>query len=146
VAGNLGTDKDVEALARAARKAGWRVGIDGANHLRWQGPDGREFRSPLTGGPSVPLRVRRKLASLDPATFGSSLQPAEPRPAPDVAAEVEAATSELEDLIDLLRALARDADAETAADLIRDARAVLRACEDALRLGVRSSRAARSEG
>ncbi|MHB1928784.1 MAG: hypothetical protein ACYDEN_04520 [Acidimicrobiales bacterium] len=91
---NLGTDKDVEALARAARKSGWRVGVDGANHLRWQGPDGQELRSPLTGGPSVPLRVRRKLAR------ARSPQPAAPSPTVDIAAEVKACE-------DALRARAR---------------------------------------
>jgi hypothetical protein len=34
----LGTDKDVEDLARRARKAGWRVSIDGGNHRDFAAP------------------------------------------------------------------------------------------------------------
>lgn len=35
----LGTDKDIERLVRAARKAGWEVSITGSGHIRFRSPD-----------------------------------------------------------------------------------------------------------
>lgn len=35
---HLGTDKDIEKLARKARQQGWEVHITGKNHLKWIPP------------------------------------------------------------------------------------------------------------
>lgn len=49
--GRLGTSKDVEKLARTARRAGWTVEITGKNHLRWISPNGKDkLTSALTFG------------------------------------------------------------------------------------------------
>lgn len=54
----LGTDKDVEKLARAARRAGWDVVITGKNHLKWISPDGKDkLTSALTFGD--PRRIKK---------------------------------------------------------------------------------------
>lgn len=58
--GALGTDKDVEALARRARRSSWDVSVDGSTHLRCQAPSGAVFRRALTGGRTTRLRVERR--------------------------------------------------------------------------------------
>lgn len=45
--GNLGTHKDIEKLARKARKQGWTVEVTKNNHLRFTPPNGGK---PLIGG------------------------------------------------------------------------------------------------
>lgn len=39
MARHLGTDKDIEKLARQARKQGWAVELTRNNHVRWVSPD-----------------------------------------------------------------------------------------------------------
>lgn len=152
--GLLGTDKDVEELARRARRAGWVVTTDGRTHLRWRSPSGGEFRSPLTGGRGHRQRVERRLALLDPVAF-ADLAPAVARRAtaaqlaPAAAAtapvELSVCVAELVALAELLGELL-DADAltadrmESAADEIRTGRGVLRDAEDALRGAARAAR------
>lgn len=46
--GHLGTDKDLEKLARQARRQGWTVETTGSNHLRWTSPSGRVIITGLT--------------------------------------------------------------------------------------------------
>jgi hypothetical protein len=140
VAGSLGTDKDVEALARAARKAGWTVTVTRSNHLRWQAPEQGEFRSPLTGGPSVPLRVRRKLAQLDPAAFGGAVDEADRAGPVDIDDEVAVALDELAETAEELRAAASAGDPDAAAESLRHARDILRRCEDRFHLAARRAR------
>lgn len=50
MATNLGTTKEVEAYARAARKAGWDVTISGKNHIKWRSPRGEMFMCALSFG------------------------------------------------------------------------------------------------
>lgn len=139
--GRLGTDKDVEALARAARKNGWVVSIDGGTHIRWQSPTTGEFRSPLTGGPSSALRVRRSLAALDPERFGTVQEPiATVAPRSDIRIEVAAAIEELRETTDLLLICAEHHDPVEAARLVRHSRQVLRLSEDAFRSHARNCR------
>lgn len=38
--GALGANKDIEKLARKAKKQGWTVEVTGSNHLRFITPDG----------------------------------------------------------------------------------------------------------
>lgn len=38
MAKRLGTDSDVEKLARQARRSGFSVEVTGSNHLRWTAP------------------------------------------------------------------------------------------------------------
>lgn len=44
----LGTDPDLERLARQVRKAGGRVEVTHRTHVLWTLPDGTELRSGLT--------------------------------------------------------------------------------------------------
>ncbi|MCA1842258.1 MAG: hypothetical protein LC792_03535 [Actinobacteria bacterium] len=136
MSGALGTDKDVEGLARRARRAGWTVSIDGSTHIRWQGPEGGEFRSPLTGGPSTRLRVEKRLAALDPRTFGRVGTDPVPEPDPvPFATEVAVAVDELRAAAELLETLGPAGDVTTAVRFVRETRAVLRSVEeDLLRL------------
>jgi hypothetical protein len=42
----LGANKEIEKLARLARKQGWEVTVTGGNHLKFQPPNG----GPIFGG------------------------------------------------------------------------------------------------
>lgn len=149
----LGTDKDVEDLARRARRAGWTVTVDGRTHLRWQSPGAAEFRSPLTGGRGHRQRVERRLAAVDPAAF-SELAPAVARRASQVQnscsrtvsvpSELEVCAAELSALADLLDELLHGGELtagtiEGAADEIRIGRSLLRDAEDGLRSAGRAA-------
>jgi len=46
--GHLGTDPDLEKLARKCRSAGWEVAVRRSNHIEWVKPDGDKFRTGLT--------------------------------------------------------------------------------------------------
>lgn len=59
----LGTDKDVEALARKARKAGFTVEITRGNHIRWTAPDGTSRVTALTGGRATRRKVAKWLTA-----------------------------------------------------------------------------------
>ncbi len=64
MAGLLGTNKDIEKLARRARKRGWVVEVTARNHIRWTSPEGVTYTSGLTmsrGGVSATLRNLRKI-------------------------------------------------------------------------------------
>jgi hypothetical protein len=152
--GLLGTDKDVEALARRARRAGWVVDTDGRTHLRWRSPRGQEFRSPLTGGRGVRLRVERELAARDPGAFGE-LAPAVARRAADsdvsqppavlAPSELAFAAAELAALAELLGELGDGRshtadDLVSAADAVRIGRDLLRDAEGQLRAAGRGAR------
>ena len=51
---HLGANKDIEKLARKARKAGWTVEITGNNHVRFTNPTGQTIVGGLTTcGPGV---------------------------------------------------------------------------------------------
>jgi hypothetical protein len=43
---SLGANKEIEKLARKARKQGWTVEVTGGNHLKFQPPNG----GPIFGG------------------------------------------------------------------------------------------------
>jgi hypothetical protein len=43
---SLGANKEIEKLARVARKQGWEVTVTGGNHLKFTPPEGR----PIFGG------------------------------------------------------------------------------------------------
>jgi hypothetical protein len=77
--GRLGADKETEALAKKARKAGWTVEVTGGNHVKWTPPPlekpkekwtdkDREQQAPaisgLTGGgyalPKLKSQLKRK--------------------------------------------------------------------------------------
>lgn len=154
VNGLLGTDKDVEALVRRARRAGWTVDTDGGTHLRWRDPDGGSFRSPLTGGRSSRQRVERQLAARDPVRF-SALAPALARraghgsPSPERTVkcpdELAVAAAELAALVELLDELVDGGELNvdqlaSGADAVRIGRSLLRDAEDAIRHAVRAAR------
>lgn len=47
---SLGANKDIEKLARAARKQGWTVEVTRGNHVKFIPPDGGRFHiGSLTG-------------------------------------------------------------------------------------------------
>ena len=50
--GNLGAHKDIEKLARRARKQGWQVEVTGGNHLKWTPPKGQPIYGGLTSNSS----------------------------------------------------------------------------------------------
>lgn len=133
----LGTDKDLEALARRARKYGWAVEVTGGTHLRWTAPSGSWFTTALTpGGGSGPMRVRRNLARLDPSGFGRH-EPAEEPARVDLGDEACFALAELAQAAELI-ALAADAgDVDAAASVIRDVRNALRLVEERVWLAKR---------
>ncbi|MER5754419.1 hypothetical protein [Streptomyces sp. NPDC002088] len=75
----LGADKETEALAKKARKAGWTVEVTGGNHIRWTPPpletpekewtdEEREGQAPVVSGltagsyalPKLKSQLRRK--------------------------------------------------------------------------------------
>lgn len=58
---HLGTHKDVEKLARKARKAGWRVEVTSSNHLRWTPPEGDFIISGLTASSGGTTALKQKL-------------------------------------------------------------------------------------
>lgn len=146
----LGTDKDVEALARRARRCGWSVSVDGSTHLRWEAPSGTVFRSALTGGRTTRLRVERDLAALDPEHF-ADLAPATAAralgeagiesPAARAAFTEEAAVAaeELAAAADMVQLAAEEMDPHAAAETCRLARAVLRDLEESFRSVARSA-------
>jgi hypothetical protein len=48
--GRLGADKEIEQVAKKARKANWEVSITGGNHIKWLSPNGEDIViSGLTG-------------------------------------------------------------------------------------------------
>lgn len=47
MARNLGANKDIEKLARKARKQGWTVEVTRGNHLKFTPPNGGQ---PIFGG------------------------------------------------------------------------------------------------
>lgn len=58
---SLGTTKEIERLAREARRAGWTVEVNGANHIRWTPPLGPSLTTSLTPkNESVTIRRIRK--------------------------------------------------------------------------------------
>lgn len=61
----IGTDKDLEKLARRARRAGWTVEVTGRNHVRWTAPDGRQsFTTGLTMNRRSTTVARRRIERL----------------------------------------------------------------------------------
>jgi predicted RNA binding protein YcfA (HicA-like mRNA interferase family) len=42
-------NKDMEKIAKEARKRGWTITVTRGNHVKWQAPDGHCVFSPLTG-------------------------------------------------------------------------------------------------
>jgi predicted RNA binding protein YcfA (HicA-like mRNA interferase family) len=50
MAGHLGANKDIEKLARSARKSGWDVFVTRGNHLRFNGPNGEVIIGSLSAG------------------------------------------------------------------------------------------------
>lgn len=60
----LGTDKDLEKLARRARRAGWTVEVNGRNHVRWTAPDGQSFTTGLTMNRRSATVARRRIERL----------------------------------------------------------------------------------
>ncbi len=64
---SLGTDPDLEKLARQVRRAGGSVTFDGSNHLVWQLPNGQVVRTGLTmkrnNAHYKALKIRRAMAS-----------------------------------------------------------------------------------
>lgn len=60
----LGINKDLEALARKARKAGWTVEVNGRNHVRWTTPDGQSFTTGLTMNRRSATVARRRIQRL----------------------------------------------------------------------------------
>lgn len=133
MADSLGTDPDVEKLAREARRAGWTVEVSGSNHLHWEAPDGHFFTTPLTGSSRTVLRVRSRLRQLDPAAFGKMPLVSQPSliiPLDDL---VGSASQELEMLTQLLAVRSREGDPIGAAEVVRAARRYLDEVERQLR-------------
>lgn len=56
----LGTDKDIEKIAKAARRQGWQVDITRGNHLRFRSPDGLQT---IIGSLSGNVTSNKKLKS-----------------------------------------------------------------------------------
>jgi hypothetical protein len=134
VAGALGTDPDVEKLARETRRAGWLVEVDsGSTHIRWESPTGDLFFSPLTGARSTVLRVRSKLRRLDPAAFGKMPVLEQETMVISFDDLVGQATDELNGAIQLLSACAQDGDPQEAAEGVRLVRQYLDDLERQLR-------------
>jgi predicted RNA binding protein YcfA (HicA-like mRNA interferase family) len=62
MAGRLGADKEIEKIARDARKEGWDVTITGGNHIRWRSPDGKStVISGLTGATPGWVKAKSQL-------------------------------------------------------------------------------------
>lgn len=141
----LGTDKDVEALARRARKAGWTVDIDGGTHIRWQCPDGGEFRCALTGNRHTRLRVERNLSQLDPDNFAEGGRDEIEHVTADFRVEAAAAAEEMRSCAELLEIAAEVEDPNEAASIVQTARNVLRSTEDALWQMVRDAQQAHDD-
>jgi hypothetical protein len=144
MSGALGTDKDVEALARRARRSGWTVSVDGSTHLRWEAPSGAVFRCALTGGRTTRLRVERDLAALDPehfadlapATAARSLEDAgleSPAARAAFGEEAAIAADELTAAAEMAQLAAQQMDPHSAAETCHLARAVLRDLEESFR-------------
>ena len=60
----LGINKDLEPLARLARRKGWDITITRRNHVRWTSPDGHVLRSGLTMSSLTARNFQRKLAKV----------------------------------------------------------------------------------
>lgn len=65
----LGTHKDLEKLARNARRAGWSVELTKGNHVRWTPPEGDFIIGGLTSSSRgvQNLRARLRRAGLQDA-------------------------------------------------------------------------------
>lgn len=51
---SLGANKEIEKIARTARKQGWTVEVTGGNHLKFTSPSGARVYGGLTAcGPGV---------------------------------------------------------------------------------------------
>jgi hypothetical protein len=59
VGNRLGANKDIEKLARRAKKQGWEVEVTGGNHLRFISPEGEV----VTSGMSVCQTSIKKVTS-----------------------------------------------------------------------------------
>jgi hypothetical protein len=58
----LGADKEIEKVAKAARKAKWDVSITGGNHIRWNNPQGETVCiSGLTGATPGWIKAKNQL-------------------------------------------------------------------------------------
>lgn len=64
--GRLGTDPELEKLARKCRSEGWDVAITRSNHIEWVKPNGEKIRTGLTMSQgsirSAVRKLRRELA------------------------------------------------------------------------------------
>ncbi len=60
----LGINKDLEPMARLARRQGWDVAITARNHVRWTSPDGHVLYSGLTMSSTTARTFQRKLAKV----------------------------------------------------------------------------------
>lgn len=56
----LGTDKDVEKMAKVALRAGWKVTVTRGNHIKWVSPDGEMYISSLSFGDKRRIKQLRK--------------------------------------------------------------------------------------
>lgn len=60
--GRLGADKEIEKIAKAARKQGWTVGVTGGNHIKWVTPKGETaVISGLTGATPGWIKAKNQL-------------------------------------------------------------------------------------
>lgn len=60
--GRLGADKEIEKLAKKARKDGWDVSVTGGNHIRWTDPGGSVVCvSGLTGATPGWIKAKNQL-------------------------------------------------------------------------------------
>jgi hypothetical protein len=58
----LGADKEIEKVAKAARKQKWKVEITGGNHIKWITPDGKVASvSGLTGSTPGWIKAKNQL-------------------------------------------------------------------------------------
>ena len=59
----LGTSKDVEKLARLARKHGMKIEITGGNHIKWIGSSGQIYYTGLTPSSRYTNKLKKFLRS-----------------------------------------------------------------------------------
>jgi 2-keto-3-deoxy-galactonokinase len=60
--GRLGADKEIEKLAKKARKENWEVTVTGGNHIRWTDPNGKVVCiSGLTGANPGWVKAKNQL-------------------------------------------------------------------------------------
>lgn len=63
--GRLGASKDIEKVAKAARRQKWTVTVTGGNHIRWLSPNGKDIViSGLTGSTGNDAGWRKSLTQL----------------------------------------------------------------------------------